>query len=207
LSNTPRLVKAFELAEMLHRDQYRKRGADEMSAKQIPYLTHLTEVLALAILGGADEDQQIAALLHDALEDQPVMPDKSKTDEEIGKLFGQRALKFVMACTDGKPGENRDASSWKSRKEHHIAELDELASEDPSVLLVSIADKLSNSQAIVADVTQHGPIVWKRFNASPSEILWYYTSMLALFKKYLEPSHSLLHRFEKVVKEMQQLAS
>ena len=60
MSTSPVLVKAFELAEMLHRDQYRKRGVDEMDAKEIPYLTHLTEVLALAILGGADEDQQIA---------------------------------------------------------------------------------------------------------------------------------------------------
>jgi len=190
---------------MLHRDQYRKRGVDEMDAKQIPYLTHLTEVLALAILGGADDDQQIAALLHDAIEDQPVMPDGRKTDEVIRDLFGQRALRYVLACTDGKPGEKRDASSWKSRKEHHIAELDAMAAKDPSVLLVSIADKLSNSQAIVADVTQHGPIVWKRFNASVPEILWYYQSMLALFTKYLDPSHILLHRFKKVVAEMSQL--
>jgi (p)ppGpp synthase/HD superfamily hydrolase len=171
----------------------------------IPYLTHLTEVLAYVILGGGNEEQQIAALLHDAVEDHPVTVDETKTDEYILSQFGAQVSKYVLACTDGKPGEVRDASSWSERKEHHIAELDKLAEKNPDVLLVSIADKLSNSQAIVADVTQHGPIVWKRFNASPSEILWYYTSMLALFKKYLEPSHSLLHRFEKVVKEMQQL--
>jgi (p)ppGpp synthase/HD superfamily hydrolase len=205
MNNVPKLVKAFELAEFLHRNQYRKRGVDEMDAKQIPYLTHLTEVLALAILGGADEDQQIAALLHDAIEDQPTMADGRETDEVIGELFGQRALEFVLACTDGKPGENRDANTWRSRKEHHIAELDAMAATDASVLLVSIADKLSNSQAIVADVTQHGPIVWKRFNATPNEILWYYNSMLALFTKYLDPSHTLLHRFKKVVAEMQQI--
>jgi GTP pyrophosphokinase len=205
MNNVPKLVKAFELAELLHRNQYRKRGVDEMDAKQIPYLTHLTEVLALAILGGADEDQQIAALLHDAIEDQPTMADGRPTADVIGELFGQRALGFVIACTDGSPGQERDASSWKSRKLEHISHLEELAINDPSVLVVSIADKLSNSQAIVADVTQHGPIVWKRFNATPNEILWYYNSMLALFTTYLDPSDTLLHRFKKVVAEMSQL--
>ena len=203
--NQTKLVEAFELAEWLHRDQFRKRGVDEVDAKQIPYLTHLTEVLALVILGGGDEDQQIAALLHDAIEDQATAPDGRETADIILEKFGQQVSDYVWACTDGKPGEVRDASSWSGRKEHHIAQLDEIASQDPSVLLVSIADKLSNGQAIVADITQHGPIVWKRFNATPVQIIWYYAQMLDLFEKYLEPSDPLLHRYGRVVTELQQL--
>lgn len=208
-----------------------------MDAKQIPYLTHLTEVLAYVILGGGDEDQQIAALLHDAIEDQPFMGDGRYTDDYIYHEFGPRVIGLVWACTDSKPDqvrnvsswseiyrkhgveignsvwhstenkwENvRDSSNWSKRKEHHIAELDKLAEKNPDVLLVSIADKLSNAQAIVADVTQHGSIVWKRFNATPVQIFWYYTQMLELFKNYLEPNHALLHRYAKVVSEMQQL--
>lgn len=204
-TNTPALIKAFEFAEKLHRNQFRKRAADEVDAKQIPYLTHLTEVLAYVILGGGDEEQQIAALLHDAVEDHPYMEDGTLTDNYIYNEFGSRVIGLVWACTDGKPGEVRDASSWIERKEHHIAELDKLAEKNPDVLLVSIADKLSNAQAIVADVTQHGEIVWKRFNADPIQIIWYYTQMWDLFEKYLDKNHVLLHRYGRVVTELQQL--
>lgn len=157
------------------------------------------------ILGGGDEDQQIAALLHDAIEDQAVAPDGRDTEDIIREKFGQRVSAYVLACTDGKPGENRDASSWKRRKEHHISELKALAKKDPSVLTVSIADKLSNAQAIVADVTQHGDIVWKRFNAKPDQILWYYNQMLDLFNEFVDPKNTLLHRYRRVVSEMQQI--
>ena len=159
----------------------------------------------MVILGGGDENQQIAALLHDAIEDQAIAPDGRNTKDIILEKFGQQVSAYVMACTDGKPGENRDASSWKTRKEHHIAELRQLASKDASVLIVSIADKLSNAQAIVADVTQHGDIVWQRFNAKPEQILWYYQQMLALFNDFVDSKNTLLHRFRKLVSEMQQL--
>jgi (p)ppGpp synthase/HD superfamily hydrolase len=202
----PALITAFELAERLHRNQFRKRATDEIDAQQIPYLTHLTEVLAYVILGGGNEEQQIAALLHDAIEDQPFLEDGRYTDDYIYNEFGPRVAGYVRACTDGKPGEVRDASSWSERKEHHIAELDKLAKKNPEVLLVSIADKLSNAQAIVADVTQHGDIVWNRFNATPDQIIWYYTQMWELFKKYLDNNHVLLHRYARVVSEMQQIS-
>lgn len=157
------------------------------------------------ILGGGDEDQQIAALLHDAIEDQATAPDGRATADIILEKFGKRVSDYVWACTDGLPGETRDAGSWKSRKEHHIAELRELASKDASVLTGSIADKLSNAQAIVADVTQHGDIVWQRFNAEPDQILWYYQQMLDLFETFVDPRNTLLHRYRRVVSEMQNL--
>lgn len=159
----------------------------------------------MVILGGGDENQQIAALLHDAIEDQDKTPDGQDTADVILAKFGKQVSDYVWACTDGKPGENRDASSWKSRKVHHISSLRKLAESDPSVLTVSIADKLSNAQAIVADVTQHGEIVWQRFNAKPDQILWYYNQMLDLFNEYVDPNNTLLHRYRRVVSEMQQL--
>ena len=162
-------------------------------------------MLALVILGGGDEDQQIAALLHDAIEDQAIAPDGRKTEDIILEKFGQRVSDYVWACTDGNVGGPRDASNWEERKDHHIAELDKLAQKDPSVLLVSIADKLSNAQAIVADVTQHGDIVWQRFNAEPLQIIFYYTKMWDLFEKYIDPKNTLLHRYGRVVSEMQQI--
>ena len=79
------------------------------------------------------------------------------------------------------------------------------ASKDASVLKISIADKLSNAQAIVADVTQHGDIVWQRFNATPDQILWYYQQMLDLFETFVDPRNTLLHRYRRIVLEMKQL--
>jgi (p)ppGpp synthase/HD superfamily hydrolase len=205
MNNRTRLVDAFELAEWLHQDQFRKRGVDETDALQIPYLTHLSEVMALVILGGGDEDQQIAALLHDAIEDQSVAPDGSDTAELILEKFGKTVSDYVWVCTDGVPGQARGSGNWKERKEVHIGHLDEIADGNPKVLTVSIADKLSNAQAIVSDVSQHGEIVWKRFNAEPKEILWYYQSMLSLFEGHLESSNGLLHRYRRAVGQMSEL--
>jgi (p)ppGpp synthase/HD superfamily hydrolase len=203
-----RLSKALAMAEWLHADQKRKVGKEEVGAIEVPYLTHLTEVLAYAIKGGADEDQMIAALLHDAIEDQEVTPNGLVTAIEIVAEFGQRPLDLVMACTDGVPGQQRDGSTWQVRKESHMAHLKELGENDPSVLLVSVADKLSNARSIVSDVKLHGNIVWDRFNAKPDQIAWYYESMLAI---YIEnpaygPKHSLVHALADSVAELRKLA-
>ena len=204
-----RLSKAFALAEWLHADQKRKVGNEEVDAIEVPYLTHLTEVLAYAIKGDANEDQMIAALLHDAIEDQEVTPDGRSTSIVISSEFGQRALDLVMACTDGSSDIPRTPETWRIRKEEHMAHLRELGEADPDVLLVSVADKLSNSRAIVSDVQLHGDIVWKRFNAQPQDIAWYYESMLAIYldsQAYGE-KHVLVHTLADSVAELRQLAN
>ena len=203
-----RLSRAFALAEWLHAKQKRKVGKEEKDAIEVPYLTHLTEVLAYAIKGSANEDQMIAALLHDAIEDQDVTPDGQSTSMIISSEFGQRALDLVMACTDGASDIPRTPETWRIRKEEHMAHLRELGEADPEVLLVSVADKLSNSRAIVSDVKLHGNIVWDRFNAQPHDIAWYYESMLEIYlgnQAYGE-KHVLVHALADSVAELCKLA-
>jgi (p)ppGpp synthase/HD superfamily hydrolase len=193
-------AKAFALAEWLHGDQYRKNSDEE--ALKIPYLTHLIDVMSLLIQVGASDDQLIAGLLHDALEDQPVTPDGQVTQMIISEMFGTRVLELVEAATDGRSGENRDSTTWKSRKQAHLDEMALHLKTDPEALLVPLADKLANGQAIVNDLNHVGPVVWDRFNASRDEVIWYYTSALAVFESAFSADHVLVGRLRRLVKSM-----
>lgn len=193
-------AQAFALAEWLHGDQYRKNSDEE--ALKIPYLTHLIDVMSLLIQVGASDDQLIAGLLHDALEDQPVTPDGQVTQMVISEMFGARVLELVDAATDGSAGENRDSTTWKSRKQGHLDEMALHLTADPQALLVPLADKLANGQAIVNDLHHVGPAVWDRFNAGREEVIWYYTSALAVFETAFGADHVLVGRLKRVSKEM-----
>ena len=193
-------AQAFALAEWLHGDQYRKNSDEE--ALKIPYLTHLIDVMSLLIQVGATENQIIAGLLHDALEDQPVTPDGQITSLAIEQLFGGRVLELVNAATDGSAGENRDSSTWRSRKEGHLAEMKSHSESDLEVLLVPLADKLANGQAIVNDLNHIGPAVWNRFNASREDVIWYYESALGVFEKAFGADHILVGRLSRIVGSM-----
>ena len=195
-----RTAQAFALAEWLHGDQYRQ-NSDEVALK-IPYLTHLIDVMSLLIQVGASDDQLIAGLLHDALEDQPVTPDGQVTQMVISEMFGARVLELVEAATDGSAGESRDSSTWKSRKQEHLDEMSVHLKTDPQALLVPLADKLANGQAIVNDLHHVGPVVWDRFNASREEVIWYYTSALEVFEAAFTADHVLVGRLRRVVSAM-----
>ena len=193
-------AQAFALAEWLHGDQYRKNSDEE--ALKIPYLTHLIDVMSLLIQVGASDDQLIAGLLHDALEDQPVTPDGQVTQMVISEMFGTRVLELVEAATDGSAGENRDSTTWKSRKQGHLDEMALHLTADPQALLVPLADKLANGQAIVNDLHHVGPAVWNRFNAGREEVIWYYTSALSVFESGFGAEHILVNRLSRVVDKM-----
>lgn len=193
-------AQAFALAEWLHGDQYRKNSDEE--ALKIPYLTHLIDVMSLLIQVGANDDQLISGLLHDALEDQSVTPDGEITSEVIERMFGVRVLELVEAATDGSTGVPRDETTWRLRKQAHLDEMAENVKTDPESLLVPLADKLANGQAIVNDLHYVGPVVWKRFNAEREDVIWYYTSALAVFESAFGENHILVSRLRRVVSEM-----
>jgi len=193
-------AQAFALAEWLHGDQYRKNSDEE--ALKIPYLTHLIDVMSLLIQAGASDDQLIAGLLHDALEDQPVTPDGQVTQMVISEMFGARVLELVEAATDGGAGVPRDESTWRLRKQAHLDEMSVHLRTDQQALLVPLADKLANGQAIINDLHHVGPIVWDRFNADRDDVIWYYTSALAVFESAFGADHVLVGRLRRVVAEM-----
>ena len=161
----------------------------------VPYLTHLLSVAALVGEGGGDEDQIIAALLHDWLEDIP-----SATAEALTERFGERVCRIVQACSDcdGEP-----KPPWRERKEAYLAHLYD---SDPEVKLVSCADKLHNCRSTVTDLRLHGVGVFERFNAKREGTLWYYQALIpALASNGWE--HFLLDQLRVEVAEMVRLGS
>jgi (p)ppGpp synthase/HD superfamily hydrolase len=207
MANTSRLSQAFAFAEELHKTQYRKVGETESKNLAVPYLTHLAEVMSLTIQGFGDEDQQIAALLHDAVEDHPETSGGQATVDAIRQLFGERVSYLVDLCTDARPATtDEEKAPWLDRKREHIAHLREVGRTDPAVLLVPLADKLSNGQAIVNDILLHGNVVWSRFNAQSHQSKWYYTAMLSVFQELI-PENPLVPRLERVVAQLQELAN
>jgi (p)ppGpp synthase/HD superfamily hydrolase len=184
---TPRFIDALIYAAQLHADQLRK-------GTSVPYIAHLFGVTALVFEGGGDEDEAIAALLHDAVEDQGGL----KTLEEIRHLFGERVAAIVEACSDSftipKP-------PWQARKEAHIAHLRDAS---PEVLLVSLADKLHNARSILRDVREHGEQAWKKFKGGKEGTLWYYQACIDVLKE--NQTNYLLDELEQVVAEIQQIA-
>jgi (p)ppGpp synthase/HD superfamily hydrolase len=157
-----RFSEAVRWAAMLHADQVRK-------GTRIAYVSHLLGVASLVLEDGGTEEEAIAALLHDAIED------LGTPEAEIRARFGQPIADIVMACSEP-PGIDRGASTWRERKEHYLAHLEAGVSE--SALRVTAADKLHNARSILADMRDHGPGVWDRFNAEVDDELWYYKRLV-----------------------------
>ena len=165
---TQRFAQGLELAVRAHDGQVRK-------GTSIPYIAHPMGVASIALEYGADEDQAIAALLHDAVED-----GGAHFEREIRERFGARVADMVMGCTDGVPDAAGQKPPWKQRKEKYLAHL-EMATSD--VLLVSGSDKLHNARAILADLHTVGVSVFDRFTASKEETLWYYATLSEIFSR------------------------
>ena len=166
-----RFDRALAWASELHRDQ-RRKGSD------VPYVAHLLAVAALAIEHGATEDEAIAALLHDSIEDQGVaFGGAARLRDAIRMRFGEDVLAIVEGCTDT---EVLPKPPWKQRKAGYIAGLQKA---DRSVLLVACADKLHNVRATVGDLAaaKDAEAYWKHFTAAKDGSLWYYRSLARLF--------------------------
>ena len=167
-----RFDEALAFAAEMHREQARK-------GIPVPYLSHLLGVASLVLEYGGDEDQAIAALLHDTLEDCG-----TEHAPAIGERFGPAVLALVRACSDDEVPAGTEKRPWRVRKEGYLAHLDELGADHPA-LLVSAADKLHNARATRADLRQHGLSVWDRFNRPAEDQLWYYRSLVGVFQRLL----------------------
>lgn len=179
-----RFEEALVLAARLHAHQKRKD-------KDLPYISHLLAVTALVFEDGGDEDEVIAALLHDAAEDQGGL----RTLHEIRSRFGERVAAIVEGCSDTftlpKP-------PWQERKQ---AYLEHLRTAPAEVRRVSLADKLHNARTILADLETDGQVVWKRFNGGKQGSLWYYRTLLEIFQS--GPDSHMLREFTRVMAEIE----
>ncbi len=182
-----RFREALTFAARAHDGQGRK-------GTSVPYLAHLLAVAAIVLENGGDEDQAIAALLHDAIEDQG----GEAMRQQIRRRFGERVTTMVDDCTDA---ETIPKPPWKERK---LAYLAHIPAAHPDSLLVSMADKLHNAGSLLHDLRLEGVGVFDRFNAGPEDTLWYYESLVEAFtaRRPLGPAGVVLDRLETVVAEL-----
>jgi (p)ppGpp synthase/HD superfamily hydrolase len=174
---------ALIFAAKLHQAQVRK-------GTSIPYISHLLSVCALVIENGGKEDQAIAALLHDAAEDQG----GESVLVEIQKRYGDAVANIVADCTDAW---TEPKPPWRQRKEAYLASL---PAKPPVSLLVSLADKVHNVSAILNDHQALGDQLWTRFNGGHEGTIWYYQSLSDVFNAKL-PS-PLTRRFSDLVTQL-----
>ena len=183
---TSRFTDALTYAFQLHDGQVRKQSGT-------PYIAHLLSVSALVLESGGDEDEAIAALLHDAVEDQGGVP----TLEEIRLQFGEHVAEIVDGLTDAyiqpKP-------PWKERKEGYLSHL---RTASPGVRLVSLADKLHNGRSIYQDLQEIGEKIWERFNGKKEGTLWYYRSLVEIFQE--TGDDALTREFVDLVKRIEEV--
>jgi (p)ppGpp synthase/HD superfamily hydrolase len=181
---------ALAYASRHHREQLRK-------GSRVPYLTHLMSVSALVLEHGGGEDQAIAGLLHDAVEDAP-RGTGGAVLAEIRSRFGDDVAEIVRACSDGLDADGNRRGTWAERK---IAYIKALPGKPVEALVVTAADKTHNGLCIAADVRRYGQDFWSTFNASRDELLWYYTSVERAVAERL-PDHSITVALRQAVDEL-----
>jgi (p)ppGpp synthase/HD superfamily hydrolase len=191
-SATPRFLDALNYAVRLH-------GTDVRKGASIPYVSHLLGVCALVLSDGGTEDEAIAALLHDALEDHP----EETSREIIAERFGEKVFAIVEACTDT-PADyaGGEKPPWKQRKTEYLRHLEKATSEQ---LRVALADKLDNVRCLLADYRQIDAKVWKRFNAGKEDQLWFFRRLIEVFHT-AGAKGFLIVEFKRAVSELEREA-
>jgi hypothetical protein len=154
---SPRLAEAFGLALELHAHQLRK-------STKTPFLAHLMSVASLVIEDGGNEDEAIAALLHDAVEDAGGKTALARIRTGFGDSVA--ALVDEVTETDLSP-----KPPWRERKEHYLAHLEDASM---GALRIAAADKLHNLRSLVLDLHRLGPSILTNFNAPPDEQIWFF---------------------------------
>jgi (p)ppGpp synthase/HD superfamily hydrolase len=182
-----RFEDALVFAARMHADQTRKQS-------DVPYIAHLLGVASLVLEDGGDEDEAIAALLHDAVEDQGGL----RTLEEIRTRFGEKVARIVEFCTDAY---TQPKPAWRNRKESYIASIE---FGDRSAWRVALADKVYNARATLKDVLREGDRAWTKFNGGKEGTLWYYRELLNQFSKVYRGE--LFEEFKEIVEKLMRLS-
>jgi len=185
---TTRFNEALQYAVRLHAGQVRKVSGE-------PYAAHLLGVASIALDYGADEDEAIAALLHDAIEDQG----GAAIGEEILRRFGPGVAAIVRGCTDA---ETMPKPPWQERKEAFLAHLEHAS---PSVRLVAAADKLHNVRSLLRDYRGQGETIWRHFKGGQAKTLWYYRAAVEVLKR--SGTTPLVEELDRAVTELERMSA
>lgn len=156
-----RFLRAIRLAQEIHKSQYRKGSV-------VPYISHLLVVAGKVLKEGGDEDQCIAGLLHDAVEDQGGLEILGVIENE----FGERVAKIVSDCSDSFSFPKKP---WRERKEYFIEKCRNLT---PDSKLVVACDKWDNLYSLVVEYSRVGEDIWNRFNGGKEGTVWYYRAVI-----------------------------
>ncbi len=191
---TPRFDQALQYATVIHAGQKRK-------GTEIPYISHLLGVASIAMEHGADEDETIGALLHDAGED----AGGAFRINDIRQRFGPRVADIVLSCTDTLESPKPE---WRERKEKYIAHLSKASA---SARLVSASDKLHNARSLLLDYRIHGDDIWAKFKGGKDGTLWYYRELVKTLRDADDGENrrivELIAELARVVSELAQLAA
>ncbi|HET6206316.1 MAG TPA: HD domain-containing protein [Terracidiphilus sp.] len=193
---TERLTRAVDYARHLHIERRKGTG--------IPSMAHLFGVASLVIgeAGLTDfpvtEDMVIAALLHDAVEDHG----GALRLEDIRQNFGANVARMVEGLSDSLAEDPNAKDRWEQRKQAYI---DRLRDEPADVRLISAADKLYNARSILEDYRLIGPEVWRRFKRGRDLQMWYFDSILEVFKS--KGKTRIVDEFERVIAELRQITA
>lgn len=153
--------QALIYATRLHSNQVRK-------GSNVPYISHLLGVTALVLEDGGSEEEAIAALLHDAIEDQG----GDKIRQEIKAKFGEIVAEIVEGCTES---DTEPKPAWRERK---LATIKKFRLVTPQVRRVILADKLHNARSILRHWYRIGDAIWERFKTGKAGTLWYFRSIV-----------------------------
>jgi (p)ppGpp synthase/HD superfamily hydrolase len=194
---TSQFSRAVDYARQVHVN-YRK-------GTQVPYMAHLLGVASL-VIGEAGhvpfpvtEDIVIAALLHDAVEDEGGLPRLY----DIEANFGKNVATIVEGCSDTVQEDSSRKEPWEKRKQSYIARL---WNEPQGTLLVSVADKLYNARAILEDYRIFGPEVWKRFKRGRNAQVWYFDELLKVYQERC-PDWRIVAELKRTVATLAELSS
>ena len=183
-----RFEEALVFAARLHANQTRKRS-------HVPYIAHLLGVAGIVLEDGGSEDEAIAALLHDAVEDQGGL----KTLEDIRRKFGEAVAEIVLAVSDSYTSPK---PPWRERKQSYI---DSIHDASPSAIRVSLADKVYNARTTLGDLRREGEAAWDKLNGGKDGTLWYYDQLIEAFSKH--GRSSLLEEFARIVGQIKAAAT
>lgn len=188
-----RFLEALAFAHHVHGDDTRKGTA-------VPYVAHLLSVCGTVLADGGDEDEAIAALLHDTLEDHA----ETVSRDELQRRFGERVLALIEVCTDT-PADYRGGPKppWRERKTTYLERVRRTPAAD---LRVSVADKLDNTRAALADYREVGESLWLRYNAGREAQLWYFRSIVGGFRE-AGVRGRLVDELDRTVSELERLTS
>ncbi len=180
--------KAIDFSYNFYQSKYRK-------GLKIPYFTYLSSVSNLIIENNGNTDEAIAGLLHDLLE----FDVNNKKTNVVKSRFGIKVLNIIKQCSNTTYLQINE-NDWVSNKKKFLENMNK---KSQSTLLVSICDKLHSLNCIISDYNKIGNKLWKNYQHTKEENLWYYKALCKNFKKYLKNHKNLKDRFQRNVNELE----